>query len=71
MQCVECGKQIDGTPYQFGGAVACKTCVRSFYRDAPLRVVELELRERARAATFIRRKPRHETDDQTDYGDME
>jgi hypothetical protein len=69
MQCVECGKQIDGTAYQFGGSFACETCVRGFYVNAPLRVIELELWERARAAAALTRRRRPEPDFQS--GDME
>src|SRR5436309_10409727 len=48
--CVECSEPIRGTPYFFGGALACEKCVRRYYRNSDPETVALELRERAVAA---------------------
>jgi hypothetical protein len=48
--CGECNAEIDESEmFEFGGTVACETCVRKYYRDRPAEV-ELELQTRQRNA---------------------
>jgi hypothetical protein len=35
MICIQCGAEITGQPYAFGGQVACEECVRRYYEGTP------------------------------------
>ena len=50
--CCVCVKQIENTPYFFGGSVACEQCVRTYYEGegASEECIAMELRWRAEAA---------------------
>ena len=50
--CVECGQPLEGSRFAFAGAFACEQCVRKHYASAATEVVETELRERAKLASY-------------------
>ena len=49
--CCECNAEIDESEmFEFGGTVACETCVRKYYRGRPAEEVQVELQTRRRNA---------------------
>lgn len=58
IRCCECGKEIDGDPYLFGGNFACKECVENYYKrmEYSQDTIDFELAERKFAACRMIRK---------------
>lgn len=46
--CHQCGVSFSGTPFSFGGGLACESCVRAYYS----RVGENEIREELRCRAY-------------------
>ncbi|HWY56904.1 MAG TPA: hypothetical protein VNZ03_20730 [Terriglobales bacterium] len=52
--CIECRKPISSKPYSFGGgALACESCVRAYYKGYPETSIAEELRCRGNDALRI------------------